>query len=133
MHSQPDILLIEDSQSQAVAIQLLLERAGYSVRVATSGVEGLQLALELQPRLVVLDIDLPRMNGFQVLARLKRSKASSHLPVIMLTHREHVGDVARAIDLRADDYLFKEDAQLQLPGVVAQLLLERNASASAGE
>jgi DNA-binding response OmpR family regulator len=122
MDSHDDILLIEDSHSQAIAIQLLLQRAGYRVRVAVSGLEGLQTATDRPPRLVVLDIDLPGMNGFQVLARLKRSRATSHIPVVMLTHREHIGDVTRAIDLRADDYLFKEDAQLQLVGVVGQLL-----------
>jgi DNA-binding response OmpR family regulator len=118
----PSILLIEDSHSQAVAFRLLLEQAGYRVLVAANGMQGLQLAIDHQPRLILLDIDLPVMNGFQVLARLKRSRATSHLPVIMLSHRDHIVDVTGAIDLHADDYLFKEDAQLQLIGAVAQLL-----------
>lgn len=132
MPSNPDVLLIEDSHSQAVAFQLLLEQAGYSVRVAASGTAGLQQAIDHQPRLIVLDIDLPLMDGFQVLARLKRGKATAHTPVLMLTHRDHIADVTRAIELRADDYLFKEDAQLQLIAAVTQLLAPPLPPASTG-
>lgn len=122
MYVRYDILIIEDSHSQAVAFRLLLEQAGYQVTVAPDGMAGLRLAAENQPRLIVLDIDLPRMNGFQVLARLKRGSATAAIPVIMLTHREHINDVTQALDLRADDYLFKEDAQIQLVSTAAQLL-----------
>ena len=117
-----DILLIEDSASQALRFRLMLERSGYRVRVATDGSAGWRLASQHQPRLILLDVDLPSLNGFQVLARLKRGRDTAAIPVIMLTAREHVSNVERAIELGADDYLPKEDALLQICGVVQNLL-----------
>ncbi len=119
-----DILLIEDSPSQALQFQLLLQRAGYRVRVACDGAEGWRVACEDLPRVILLDVDLPTLDGFQVLARLKRGRATALIPIIMLTHREHVSNVLQALDLGADDYLPKPDALTQLPGVVAQLLAD---------
>jgi DNA-binding response OmpR family regulator len=122
MNDTYDILLIEDSPSQALQFQLVLERAGYRVRVVGDGGEGWRVACEDLPTLIVLDIDLPTLDGFQVLARLKRGRATAQIPIVMLTHREHVSNVLQALDLGADDYLPKPDALAQLEGVVAQLL-----------
>ncbi len=118
----PDILLIEDSPSQALQFRLMLEQAGYHVQVAATGIEGWRAASVLQPRMILLDIDLPGLDGFQVLSRLKRDRATRHIPVVMLTHREHVSSVQRAIDLGADDYLFKDDAASALLPVVEQAM-----------
>lgn len=118
----PDILIIEDSPSQALQFRLKLEQAGYRVQVAATGMEGWRAASALQPGLILLDIDLPELDGFQVLSRLKRDRATRHIPVVMLTHREHVSSVQRAIDLGADDYLFKDDAASALLPVVEQAM-----------
>jgi DNA-binding response OmpR family regulator len=118
-----DILLIEDSPSQALQFQLLLQRAGYRVRVVGDGAEGWRAACQDLPRLILLDVDLPTLDGFQVLARLKRGRATAMIPIIMLTNREHVSNVEQALDLGANDYLPKPDALTQLPGAVAQLLM----------
>jgi DNA-binding response OmpR family regulator len=117
-----DILLIEDSPAQALQFQLLLQRSGYQVRVVADGAEGWRAACDDLPRLILLDVDLPTMDGFQVLARLKRGRATTKIPIIMLTNREHVSNVLQALDLGADDYLPKADALAQLQTVVAQLL-----------
>lgn len=117
-----DILLIEDSQSQAVRFQLMLERAGYAVQVIADGADGWRQAGELHPRLVLLDIDLPSLDGYQVLSRLKRDRRTCDIPVVMLTHRDNVVSVQRALDLGADDYLFKDDAPYELCATVAQAL-----------
>jgi DNA-binding response OmpR family regulator len=124
MNESPDILLIEDSTSQALRFRLLLERAGYSVHIAPDGAEGWRLACEEHPRLILLDVDLPTLDGFQVLARLKRGQATMHIPVIMLTNREHITNVLKAIDGGANDYLPKPDAMLRLCAVVADHLLQ---------
>ncbi|MCX7860517.1 response regulator [Chloroflexus sp.] len=117
-----DILLIEDSPSQALQFRLMLERAGYSVQVAATGIEGWRAASVMKPRMILLDIDLPGLDGFQVLNRLKRDRATKHIPVVMLTHRDHVNSVQRALNLGADDYLFKDDAAAELLPVVEQAL-----------
>ncbi len=118
----PDILLIEDSPSQALQFQLMLEQAGYRVEVAVTGIEGWRAASVLKPRMILLDIDLPGLDGFQVLSRLKRDRATKGIPVVMLTHRDQINSVQRALELGADDYLYKDDAVGELLPVVAQAM-----------
>jgi DNA-binding response OmpR family regulator len=122
MGERTDILLIEDSPSQATRFQLMLERACYSVEVIPDGAAGWRRACAEHPRVILLDIDLPGLDGFQVLARLKRDRRTAHIPVVMLTHRDNVASVQRAIELGADDYLFKDDAPYELCTIVAQAL-----------
>jgi DNA-binding response OmpR family regulator len=122
MNDSYDILLIEDSPSQALQFQLLLQRAGYHVCIAGDGAEGWRMACEDLPRLILLDVDLPTLDGFQILARLKRDRATTSIPVLMLTNREHISNVERAISLGVDGYLFKDDASTQLCAAVAPLL-----------
>ncbi len=122
MAEHVDILLIEDSPSQALNFQLILQRAGYRVETAVDGAEGWRQACAHHPRLILLDIDLPSLDGFQVLARLKRGRATAAIPVIMLTHRDHISNVNRAIELGASDYLFKDDVPVQLDAVVGHFL-----------
>jgi DNA-binding response OmpR family regulator len=117
-----DILLIEDSPSQALQFQLVLQRAGYRVRVVADGGEGWRAACADIPRLIVLDVDLPTLDGFQVLARLRRDRATLAIPILMLTNREHISNVERALALGANDYLFKDDALTMLVTAVPQLL-----------
>jgi DNA-binding response OmpR family regulator len=109
MSESSDILLIEDSPSQGLQIQLLLQRAGFSVRIATDGVQGWRQAHSNPPRLVLLDVNLPTLDGFQVLTRLKRDRSTANIPVIILSTSNHVSDVERAITLGTDDYWVKGD------------------------
>ncbi|WP_298816226.1 response regulator [Chloroflexus sp.] len=118
----PDILLIEDSPSQALNFRLMLEQAGYRVQIADNGLDGWRAACALRPHLILLDIDLPMLDGFQVLDRLKRDRATRHIPVVMLSHRDQITSVEKALALGADDYLFKDDVALELHNVVAQAI-----------
>jgi PleD family two-component response regulator len=122
VEERPDILLIEDSPSQALRIQLLLQRAGYTVQIASDGATGWRQAYALTPRLILLGVDLPVFDGFQLLARLKRAAATAQIPVVMLTDRDHIGSVERAIALGANDCLFKDNAPYQLIAAVGQLV-----------
>jgi DNA-binding response OmpR family regulator len=126
MNDSIDILLIEDSQSQALRFRLMLERAGYSVDIAVDGATGWRRACAMPPRMILLDIDLPALDGFQVLSRLKRDRRTGAIPVVMLTHRDNVASVQRALELGADDYLFKDDAPYELCATVAQALEAAN-------
>ena len=117
-----DILLIEDSPSQARYFQLLLTRAGYSVQIAADGATGWLQGHICAPRLILLDVELPIVDGFELLSRFKDDPATTHIPMVMLTNREHVSQVQWAIDLGASDYVFKDDASRQLCSVVQQLL-----------
>jgi DNA-binding response OmpR family regulator len=110
MNTTPYIMLIEDSPSQALQLRLLLQQfSNYEVRVISDGVEGWRQACAEHPLLILLDINLPSLDGFQILSRLKRNRNTVDIPVIMLTTSDSVSDVERAIALGASDYLFKDD------------------------
>ncbi len=120
MTTQAYVLVIEDSYSQALQIKLVLQRAGYDVQVAQDGLSGWRQACSCLPDLVLLDVNLPEMDGFQVLAALKRQTETAHIPVVMLTSEDRVPDVERAVALGADGYLFKADC-LRLASGAAQI------------
>jgi DNA-binding response OmpR family regulator len=122
MRTAVDILLIEDSPSQALYFQLLLQRAGFSVQTASDGVQGFWSACADAPRMILLDVDLPQFNGFQVLSHLKHHRATSHIPVVLLTDRDRINDVELALELGADGYLPKHEATQQLGAVVDQFV-----------
>ncbi|MCA9885339.1 MAG: response regulator [Anaerolineae bacterium] len=103
-----EVLLVEDSKTQAAQIAEMLESVGLRVRVAYDGPDGLREAMDNPPSLIVLDVKLPTMDGFQVCRRLKRSPSTQDIPVIMLT--EKAGPKATMSGLRAgaDDYIPKD-------------------------
>ena len=99
------ILIVEDEYAVARGIQYALQQEGYQVAVAKSGEEGLDLAVHQAPDLVVLDIRLPGIDGFEVLRRLRA--AGSRAPVLVLTARDDEVDTVIGLELGADDYLTK--------------------------
>lgn len=99
------ILLIEDETAIADVVRQGLEQAGYAVEAAEDGVEGLRLAEEEQFSLLILDLMLPGIDGWEICARLR--EARSPMPILMLTARDAVQDRVRGLDIGADDYLPK--------------------------
>ena len=102
------ILLVEDDADIALSLRTKLEReGGYDVEVVGDGPSGLARATEAPPELVVLDVNLPGMDGFEVCRRLRKAPATAAVPVIMLTARIGEDDRVRGLDLGADDYITK--------------------------
>jgi len=99
------ILVIEDDASISKGLQQNLSFEGYSVFVAPDGERGLELAVDKAPDLIVLDVMMPKMNGFEVLRELRRREIDT--PVIMLTAKGEEMDKVRGLDLGADDYVTK--------------------------
>ncbi len=99
-----NVLIIEDDSRIANWVQVYFERAGYSAEVARDGESGLELARELAPDLIVLDLTLPRLDGVEVCRILRRE---SDVPIIMLTAREAHADRVIGLDSGADDYIVK--------------------------
>ena len=99
------LLLIEDDEKIAAAVRRGLEAEGYTVEVATNGIDGLWQATEFHHDLIVLDILLPGRNGFEVCASLR--KAGIWTPILMLTAKDGDLDEAEGLDTGADDYLTK--------------------------
>lgn len=103
-----DVLLVEDSQTQAAQIKETLESVGLQVRIAYDGPDGLRDALDQPPALIVLDVKLPTMDGFQVCRRLKRAPQTQHIPVIMLTEKADPKATMSGLRAGADDYIPKD-------------------------
>jgi DNA-binding response OmpR family regulator len=99
------VLIVEDEQRMAQLLERGLEREGYSVLIARDGREGLELARSADPDLVILDVMLPRINGFEVARKLRSMKIRQ--PILMLTARDMTADIVRGLDSGADDYLTK--------------------------
>jgi len=120
------ILIVEDEVDIAELIAFNLKRAGYEVMMAHDGAEGLQLILLEQPDLVVLDLMLPSMDGFQILKEMQRDARSSATPVMMLTAKGQIDDRIRGLEAGVDDYLTKPFSPKELL-LRVQAILKRNA------
>lgn len=113
------ILFIEDESSLQRTFSDLLKSEGYEMISALDGETGLRLAKEGHPDLVLLDLILPRIHGFEVLKELKTDPGTKEIPIIVLTNLEELGDVEKAIELGATAYLVK--AQYSLEEVVEKI------------
>lgn len=107
------ILFIEDEPTLQKTFEDLLGQEGYKVIQALDGEIGLRLAKESKPDLVMLDLILPRIDGFEVLKTLKEDITTKDIPVIILTNLESAGDVERALELGATTYLVKANYSLE--------------------
>ncbi len=101
------ILVIEDDKIIADSVKVLLEAQGYAVISGADGMEGIELAKKKLPSLVVLDLMLPRLNGFDVCQALKNDPLTKKIPIIVLTALGKMGDVEKAFSLGASDYMIK--------------------------
>lgn len=111
------ILMVEDESSISDFVKLELEYEGYQVSIKEDGREGLKEALENDYDLIILDIMLPSMNGFEICRRLKREK---NTPIIMLSAKDSVTDKVNGLQIGADDYIPK-------PFAIEELLARINA------
>lgn len=121
----PDLLLIDDDRSLTELLGNYLTNQGYSVQVAHDGLEGIRLFFERRPALVILDVTMPRREGWAVLARLREM---SETPVIMLTARNEEENVLRGFSLGADDYVTKPFSFAQLAARIGAVLNRAHAS-----
>ena len=106
------ILIVEDEQNIVDILSFNLEQEGYDTLEAYDGPTGLQLALEQNPDLILLDLMLPGMNGFDVCREVRRSGSST--PILMLTAREEEADKVLGLELGADDYITKPFSMREL-------------------
>ena len=106
------ILIVEDEKNIVDILSFNLSKEGYETLEAYDGEAGLQLALEQNPDLILLDLMLPKMNGFDVCRSLRRENRST--PVIMLTAREEETDKVLGLELGADDYITKPFSMREL-------------------
>ena len=126
MSTPARILLAEDDRILRKAGEVSLRKKGYDVIPAVDGEDALAKARVHKPDLVLLDVMMPKMQGFDVLYALKGDPTVSHIPVIMLTNLEQPADITRAADAGAHSYLVKSNLNLdELAARIASALVTR--------
>jgi DNA-binding response OmpR family regulator len=104
---QPLVLAADDDEDILGLVSFRLERAGYTVILARDGEEAFELAVSEQPDLAVLDVMMPKLDGFELTRRLRAEEATSRMPIILLTAKSQEADVQQGFDAGADDYIRK--------------------------
>ena len=107
------ILVAEDDRFLRKAAEMALKRQGYTVLTAADGEEALRAARSVLPDLILLDLIMPKLNGFDVLQALKKDAPTAHIPVIILSNLGQDRDVQQAMDAGAAAYFIKTDLSLQ--------------------
>src|SRR5512138_3446853 len=101
------VLLIDDEQFYFKLIRKTLKEAEYELEYAKTGLEGLSKIPSFEPDMMIVDLKLPEMDGFQILERLRKDIKYSHIPVIVITAQDVLSEKLKAFELGADDYLVK--------------------------
>jgi CheY-like chemotaxis protein len=117
----PLVLCADDERDILALLVLRLERAGYRVAQAVDGEQALELARELHPDVLVLDVMMPRLSGTDVLAALRADEATAQLRVVLLSARAQETDVERGLEAGADAYLAKPFQAPELIEIVGRL------------
>jgi two-component system cell cycle response regulator DivK len=112
------ILIVDDNSANALLLSYLLSRRGYQVRTANNGREALDLLDEFQPRVIMMDIQLPGMDGLELTRQLKANPDTKGIVIIALTAYAMKGDETRAREAGCDDYISKPIDTRALPGII---------------
>lgn len=107
------ILVIEDDRSLQNALVEVIRQEGFESESALDGEEGLAKIKTFGPDLILLDIILPKKDGFEVLSEIKKDEAIKNIPVLILTNLEEMDNVQKALDLGATNYMVKSDFSLK--------------------
>ena len=123
--SRPLVLVADDEDDIRGLVCYRLEKAGYEVVQAADGEEAIAIALERTPALAILDVMMPRVDGYEVTRRLRAEESTRRMPIILLTARAQEADVQRGFDAGADDYIRKPFSPQELRARVQAILGRR--------
>lgn len=120
--SNCNVLLVDDNPQNLELLLAYMEDLGCELRSAVDGVEALDEVAKRRPDLILLDVMMPRMSGFQACSRIKRDTGTADIPIVMVTALNEVADVERAVESGADDFITKPVNKVELLTRVRSLL-----------
>ena len=118
----PRILIADDNQQNAELLEAHLDGTGYDTRVVYSGEDALAAARDWKPDVILLDVMMPKLSGFEVCKKLKADPAGKRIMILMVTALNELGDIERAVQAGTDDFLSKPVNKLELLDRVQSLL-----------
>lgn len=119
------ILIVDDSPTEVFAFRRMLEEQGFQVSIANNGEEGIEKARREKPDLILMDVIMPGMNGFQATRRLSKDAVTAAIPIIMVTTKDQETDRIWGLRQGARDYVVKPPVQTELLAKMKALLAER--------
>lgn len=120
------ILLCEDNERNAKLIKDILEFHGYEVHVAVDGEEGVRMAKELMPEIILMDIQMPKMDGLTAIHEIRKEGSLAHIPIVAITSFAMAGDKERILKAGADYYLSKPIDTRALPKLIKEILNKKD-------
>jgi len=122
MPQEPSILVVEDSPTQSMYLKFLLEENGYTVHMARNGLEGLDSASKIRPQVIISDVMMPEMTGYEMCRAIKDDPELSIIPIILLTTLSDPEDILKGVEAKADYYLTKPFDETSLLSRVKDIL-----------
>jgi EAL domain-containing protein (putative c-di-GMP-specific phosphodiesterase class I)/DNA-binding response OmpR family regulator len=122
------ILIVDDDEDVLLIVQTILDNAGYSTALARNGREGVEKAFEGKPDLILLDVMMPELSGWEVCTTLKSAPETRQIPIVMLTVKSEIRDLITGMQVGADDYITKPFTRKKLLSTVRRLLEEKRDS-----
>ncbi|HZH44563.1 MAG TPA: response regulator [Lysobacter sp.] len=116
------ILIVDDSPSQLMGIRRIVEKLGHEALTAEDGASGVEVAKRELPDLILMDVVMPNLNGFQATRSLSREESTRHIPVILVTTKDQDTDRVWGMRQGARAYITKPFSEAELAGVIGQML-----------
>jgi DNA-binding response OmpR family regulator len=118
------VLIVDDEPNIVLSVEFLMKREGYQVVTAADGQEALDIIADARPDLVILDVMMPRKNGFEVCAELRADPQLAGMPILMLTAKGREAEMKKGLSLGADAYITKPFSTHELVARVNELLAQ---------
>lgn len=122
--AQRKILLVDDSETVLMMERMILQQASYQVVMARDGQEGVAKAVEAKPDLILMDVVMPKMNGFEAVRRLRQREETKSVPIVMVTTEAEMESMEAGYESGCSDYVIKPIDSLELLAKVKNLLSE---------